>query len=235
MFGRLFGTNSKSKNANHPPIDLNSSIQKLRQAIVTLEKREQHLGKKIDDCVKNAKQKSKNKDKKGALFELKKKKHLEGQLQSIQGKKLNLETQIMTLEDAFLNKETLNVKYSKKCCFFFFLCYSPLFGCPFFSFNEKKKSENYKFRKFIHFGWMHTKHLKQAMQTTAQTMRAVMTENDADKADELIEDINEAMDQVQEMNEAMSQPLGPQMDEVNNYTVLYTYVYFISTLLQVCA
>jgi len=32
---------------------------------------------------------------------------LEGQLQSIQGKKLNLETQIMTLEDAILNKQTL--------------------------------------------------------------------------------------------------------------------------------
>jgi charged multivesicular body protein 4 len=32
---------------------------------------------------------------------------MENQLQSIQGKKLNLETQIMTLEDAHLNKETL--------------------------------------------------------------------------------------------------------------------------------
>jgi len=32
---------------------------------------------------------------------------LDNQFQSIQGKKLNLETQIMTLEDAYLNKETL--------------------------------------------------------------------------------------------------------------------------------
>jgi len=32
---------------------------------------------------------------------------LENQLQSIQGKKLNLETQIMTLEDAHLNKQTM--------------------------------------------------------------------------------------------------------------------------------
>jgi len=37
----------------------------------------------------------------------KKKKQLEIQLQSIQGKKLNLDTQIMALEDAHLNKETL--------------------------------------------------------------------------------------------------------------------------------
>merc|ERR1719411_1406903 len=54
-----------------------------------------------------AKAKSKKRDKKGALYELKKKKQLENQLNSIQGKKLNLETQIMALEDAHLNKETL--------------------------------------------------------------------------------------------------------------------------------
>merc|ERR1719295_801699 len=55
-----------------------------------------------------AKAKSKKRDKKGALYELKKKKQLENQLNSIQGKKLNLETQIMALEDAHLNKETIN-------------------------------------------------------------------------------------------------------------------------------
>merc|ERR1711971_513576 len=55
----------------------------------------------------SAKAKSKRRDKKGALFELKKKKQLENQLNSIQGKKLNLETQIMALEDAHLNKETM--------------------------------------------------------------------------------------------------------------------------------
>jgi len=37
---------------------------------------------------------------------LKKKKQLENQLQSILGKKYNLETQITTLEDATMNKET---------------------------------------------------------------------------------------------------------------------------------
>jgi len=108
MFGRLFGAGGKSNAQKPPPADLNSSIQKLRQAIQTLDKREEHLEKKIAECVARARQKSKNRDKKGAMFELKKKKQLEGQLQSIQGKKLNLETQIMTLEDAYLNKETLS-------------------------------------------------------------------------------------------------------------------------------
>jgi len=109
MFGRLFGAGGGKQNAQKPPpTDLNSSIQKLRQAIQTLDKREEHLEKKIVESVARAKQKSKNRDKKGALFELKKKKQLEGQLQSIQGKKLNLETQIMALEDAYLNRETLS-------------------------------------------------------------------------------------------------------------------------------
>merc|ERR1712228_127106 len=80
--------------------NLNDSIQQLRTAVTQLDK-------KIQVCLNNAKAKSKRRDKKGALFELKKKKQLENQLQSIQGKKLNLETQIMALEDAHLNKETL--------------------------------------------------------------------------------------------------------------------------------
>merc|ERR1712187_773669 len=78
-------------------------------AVSQLDKREVHLEKKIQVCLNNAKAKSKRRDKKGALFELKKKKQLESQLQSIQGKKLNLETQIMALEDAHMNKEVLKV------------------------------------------------------------------------------------------------------------------------------
>jgi len=105
MFGRLFGP-SKPKQVT-PTIDLNTSIQQLRSATQQLEKREVYIESKIQQCLQVAKEKSKKRDKKGALFELKKKKQLENQLQSIQGKKLNLETQIMTLEDAHLNKQTL--------------------------------------------------------------------------------------------------------------------------------
>merc|ERR1712154_58897 len=99
------GNQTKAKAKKQP--NLNDSIQQLRQAVTQLDKREVHLDKKIQVCLNNAKAKSKRRDKKGALFELKKKKQLENQLQSIQGKKLNLETQIMALEDAHLNKETL--------------------------------------------------------------------------------------------------------------------------------
>jgi len=105
MFGALFG--SKKPKQTAPTSDLNTSIQQLRSAVELLEKREAHLEKKVQQCLMIAKEKSKRRDKKGALFELKKKKQLETQLQSLQGKKLNLETQIMTLEDAHLNTQTL--------------------------------------------------------------------------------------------------------------------------------
>ena len=108
MFGKLFGTSHKQQAKAKAP-NLNDSIQQLRQAVTQLDKREVHLDKKIQVCLNNAKAKSKRRDKKGALYELKKKKQLENQLQSIQGKKLNLETQIMALEDAHLNQQTLKV------------------------------------------------------------------------------------------------------------------------------
>jgi len=46
MFGRLFGGGKKNVPVQ-APIDLNTSIQKLRQAIQTLDKREEHLQKKL--------------------------------------------------------------------------------------------------------------------------------------------------------------------------------------------
>ncbi len=89
-----------------PPDPLSESIAKLRQNIAKLEKREQHLEDKIADCLKRAKIKSKNKDKKGALFELKKKKQLERQLESVANKRTNLEYQILPVEDKPFNQTT---------------------------------------------------------------------------------------------------------------------------------
>jgi len=47
MFGRLFGASNKGNTQKAPPADLNTSIQKLRQAIQTLDKREEHLEKRL--------------------------------------------------------------------------------------------------------------------------------------------------------------------------------------------
>ena len=67
--------------------NIKDSINTLRNSIKQIENRETHVEKKIKKCYENAKAKSKQKDKKGALFELKKKKQLEKQLTALQNKK----------------------------------------------------------------------------------------------------------------------------------------------------
>ena len=58
-------------------------------------------------ALAKAKEKSKRGDKKGAMFELKRKKMFEKQVESMFGKRVNLETQIMALQNAAANKEVL--------------------------------------------------------------------------------------------------------------------------------
>lgn len=98
----LFGRKKKA-----PAPKLSSSIQQLRGAMQVLDKREKHLEKQITQCLKEAKRKSKAKDKRGALHQLKRKKMLEKQVDQIYGKKSNIEMQIMALESAASNKELL--------------------------------------------------------------------------------------------------------------------------------
>jgi len=99
----LFGKKKKA------PPKLNESIQSLRESIQMLDKREKHLEKQIQQTLEEAKAKAKAKDKRGALFHLKRKKLLEKQIDQIYGKKINIETQVMALESAASNKDVLNV------------------------------------------------------------------------------------------------------------------------------
>lgn len=98
----LFG---KKKAAPAP--DLPKSIAKIRDAKENLEKRQKHLELQIEKCHANAKAKMRAKDKRGATYELKKKKMLEKQLEQNYGKQMNLETQIQALEGAANDRETL--------------------------------------------------------------------------------------------------------------------------------
>lgn len=100
----LFG---KKKAAAPTPSPL-ESITKLRETLNVLEKREEFVQKKIDTVLAEAKVKAQKSDKKGALFALKKKKLYEEEITKLQGTKLTLETQIMALESATINVETLN-------------------------------------------------------------------------------------------------------------------------------
>jgi len=91
---------------------ISESIQKLRESQETLEKREQHLCKQMEQAGLDAKKKLKAKDKRGAMFHLKRKKMLEKQVEQIYGKKTNLEIQIMALENAASNRDMIDAMVS---------------------------------------------------------------------------------------------------------------------------
>lgn len=88
------------------PSDPQNTIVKLRESIATQEKREEHLQKKIEQVVADAKKKMAKGDKKGALFAMKRKKMFEAEFDKIQNVKMTLETQVINLESAAQNAET---------------------------------------------------------------------------------------------------------------------------------
>lgn len=95
------------KKKAQPAPKITDSILKLREASTNLDKRHEMLSKKIDDAIKEAKRKSKLKDKRGAIFQLRCKKIYEKQIDQIFGKKTNIEIQILALEEAASNKEVI--------------------------------------------------------------------------------------------------------------------------------
>ncbi len=74
--------------------------------MLVLEKREEHIYKKIEAALTEAKQKSLKKDKNGALFALKRKKMYETEVSKLQGARITLDSQILALESAAVNLET---------------------------------------------------------------------------------------------------------------------------------
>ena len=102
LFGRM-------RKKTPPQINPNQSIAVLSDAIDTLQKREIHLHKQSAAALAQARQKSKVKDKRGALFQLRRKKMFEKELDSIAGRKQNMEIQKLTIETAMGNKENLKI------------------------------------------------------------------------------------------------------------------------------
>lgn len=68
--------------------------------------REEHIERKVEAMVKEAKLKLAKKDKKGALFAMKRKKLYEQEIDKIQNVKMTLETQVINLESASQNAQT---------------------------------------------------------------------------------------------------------------------------------
>jgi charged multivesicular body protein 4 len=81
------------------------AIEKIQQCIAKQEKREEDLKVKINTLVADAKRKLASGDKKAALFDMKRKKIYEEDLDKLQNAKFTMETQIMKIESAMENKE----------------------------------------------------------------------------------------------------------------------------------
>ncbi|GMI21205.1 hypothetical protein TeGR_g3204 [Tetraparma gracilis] len=94
--------------------DPTSTIIQLRESLATLDKREDHIQKKADAMVEEAKKKLAAKDKKGALFSMKRKKMYESEVEKIMNSKMTLETQIMSLETQIQNIETFKAMKAGK-------------------------------------------------------------------------------------------------------------------------
>lgn len=86
------------------------AIGKLRDATETLEKREEHLMRKIDAEVKAAREFSKQNKKREALTCIKRKKMYDKQLEQISGAKITLETQRLALESMNINAAALEAQ-----------------------------------------------------------------------------------------------------------------------------
>jgi charged multivesicular body protein 4 len=97
--------------------DLVDSIQQLRESISSLDKRESFLQKQVLQALENARTKSKKGDRRGALYELKRKKMFEHQIDGMFGKRVNLETQIMALQSTVANKEVLDAMKQSRDAF----------------------------------------------------------------------------------------------------------------------
>lgn len=108
----LFGKKKQSAAAPAPsPMD---TIKVLRDNLVVLEKREEHIQKKLDQALGEAKLKAQKKDKNGALFALKRKKMYEQEISKLQGTRITLDSQILAIESAAVNIETFRAMNTGK-------------------------------------------------------------------------------------------------------------------------
>lgn len=98
----LFG---KKKAAPPPAQDPTVVIASIRNNLDMLDKREQHIQKRIEQAVVEARAKAAKKDKNGALFCLKRKKLYEQEVSKLQGARITLENQALALESASVNIE----------------------------------------------------------------------------------------------------------------------------------
>jgi len=107
----LFGKKKVNNAAQPTPLPVDT-IKLLRDNLLVLEKREEHIQKRIEAALREAREKSAKKDKNGALFALKRKKMYEAETAKLQGARITLDSQILALESAAVNIETFKAMKS---------------------------------------------------------------------------------------------------------------------------
>jgi len=103
----LFGR-PKPKTSSAPKAT--DAIAKLNETMEMMDKRIQHLQKQIDKSHQDAKDATRRKDKRGAMYHLKRKMALTKQLDNTYNNKLNMDTQILALQNASWNNEMLEAQ-----------------------------------------------------------------------------------------------------------------------------
>tara|TARA_B100001093_G_scaffold505803_2_gene563718 strand:- start:2961 stop:3584 length:624 start_codon:yes stop_codon:yes gene_type:complete len=88
--------------------NIKDTIEKNKKIVITLNKRLEHLEKKIELEKNNALEKIKNKKKQSALINLKKKKMYEKQVNNLYSQIGNLEQQIIVLESSAINTNVID-------------------------------------------------------------------------------------------------------------------------------
>ncbi|KAJ1461385.1 Snf7-domain-containing protein [Pelagophyceae sp. CCMP2097] len=105
----LFGRKKTAASSGPDPAQ---TILKLRSTTETLEKRQVFLDKKIEQQTLECKKCMAKKDKRGALYALKRKKMYEAEIEKINGARLTLEQQMIAIEASVTNTETVEAMRS---------------------------------------------------------------------------------------------------------------------------
>jgi len=108
----MFFSSKKKK----PAVDDNAALQKrladtiqyMKQTSENLEKRVEHLNRLRDDCRLKGQKCLKSGDKVAAKNQLIYMRKYEKEIQSLYGKRMNLETQVMALQSTAVDREVLN-------------------------------------------------------------------------------------------------------------------------------
>lgn len=96
---KLFSRSKKQEQPTDPQEALNT-ITKLRSTLEDLDKRQKVLEAKARNELETAKEKNRQKDRRGALYSLKKKKMYEAEVAKLDAAKMNLDQQIFMIEGA---------------------------------------------------------------------------------------------------------------------------------------